>query len=71
MGKRKRGRQRKNWKLTGTDTSRPSDPATRSRGHTTLTRTDCEMQPYDRPGQGMKVKVIHMLCILVLNNYCN
>ena len=36
---------------------RTTDPATPSRGQTTLARTVYGWQPYDRSGQGMKVKV--------------
>ena len=38
---------------TRMNTSRPTDPATHSRGQTTLARTLCERHPYDRPYQGI------------------
>ena len=40
------------------DTSRPTDPSTHIRGQTSLARTVYEWHLYDRPGQGMKVKVL-------------
>ena len=39
------------------DASRLIDFATHISGQATLARTVCEWYPYDRPGQGMKVKV--------------
>ena len=60
QGKRRPGCQIKKKlarQYTRIDTSKPTNPATHSRGHATMASTVNEWHPYDRPGQGTKVIV--------------